>query len=174
MSRGKIISLRYMMSRSMCSCRLSIYSWVFIIFVLNCTLYYKTTICLVRIHFDLSFYWHWISRRSSSGYYFGFCSNKLFKAVRVGGPTETRNRPFLKVKFANKGIDALNLSNILNQKSCLNKIPQLTFNTRSRKELLPKFSIQSKFAATRLPRSFPGSPILQLLWYTISVRSMWP
>ena len=36
-------------------------------------------------------------------------SNRLFKAVRVGGPSETKNRPFLKVKFANKGIDALNL-----------------------------------------------------------------
>ena len=28
-------------------------------------------------------------------------SNRLFKAVRVGEPTETRNRPFLNVKFAN-------------------------------------------------------------------------
>ena len=34
-------------------------------------------------------------------------SDRLFKAVRVGEPTETKNRPFLKVKFANKGIDAL-------------------------------------------------------------------
>ena len=50
-------------------------------------------------------------------------SNRLFKAVRVGEPTETRNRPFLNVKFANKGIDALNVSNILNQKSVQNKIP---------------------------------------------------
>ena len=47
----------------------------------------------------------------------------FFKAVRVGEPTETRNRPFLNVKFANKGIDALNVSNILNQKSVQNKIP---------------------------------------------------
>ena len=38
-------------------------------------------------------------------------------------PTETRNRLFLKVKFANKGIDALNLSNMLNQKSVQSKIP---------------------------------------------------
>ena len=50
-------------------------------------------------------------------------SNRLFKAVRVDEPTETRNRPFLNVKFANKGIDALNVSNILNQKSVQNKIP---------------------------------------------------
>ena len=35
-------------------------------------------------------------------------SNRLFKAVRVGNPTETRNHPFPKVKFANKGTDALN------------------------------------------------------------------
>ena len=51
-------------------------------------------------------------------------SNRLFKAVRVGEPTEIRNRPFLNVKFANKGIEALNVSNILNQKSVQNKIPQ--------------------------------------------------
>ena len=50
-------------------------------------------------------------------------SNRLFKAVRIGEPTETRNRPFLNVKFANKGIEALNFSNILNQKSVQNKIP---------------------------------------------------
>ena len=50
-------------------------------------------------------------------------SNRLFKAVRVGEPTETKNRPFLNVKFVNKGIDALNVSNILNQKSVQNKIP---------------------------------------------------
>ena len=50
-------------------------------------------------------------------------SNRLFKAVRVGEPSETRRRPFLKVKFANKGIDALNLSNMLNQKSVQSKIP---------------------------------------------------
>ena len=50
-------------------------------------------------------------------------SNRLFKAVRVCGSIETKNRPFLKIKFANKGIDALNLSNILNQKSVQSNIP---------------------------------------------------
>ena len=50
-------------------------------------------------------------------------TNRLFKAVRVDEPTETRNRPFLNVKFAIKGIDALNVGNILNQKSVQNKIP---------------------------------------------------
>ena len=39
-------------------------------------------------------------------------SNRLFKAVRGGEPTETRKCPFLNVKFANEGIDALNVSNI--------------------------------------------------------------
>ena len=50
-------------------------------------------------------------------------SNRLFKAVRVCDSIETKNRPFLKMKFANKGIDALNLSNILNQKSVQSNIP---------------------------------------------------
>ena len=44
-------------------------------------------------------------------------SNRLFKAVSVCDNIETKNRPFLKIKFENKGIDALNFSNILNQKS---------------------------------------------------------
>ena len=47
------------------------------------------------------------------GIIFYIFSNRLFKAIRVGAPTETRHRPFLKVKFADKGIDALNLSNML-------------------------------------------------------------
>ena len=50
-------------------------------------------------------------------------SNRLFKAYRVCDSIETKNRPFPKIKFANKGIDALNLSNILNQKSVQSNIP---------------------------------------------------
>ena len=50
-------------------------------------------------------------------------SNRIFKAVRVCDSFETKNRSFLKIKFANKGIDALNLSNILNQKSVQSNIP---------------------------------------------------
>ena len=49
--------------------------------------------------------------------------NRLFKAVRTNEHKEQSNRPFLKVRFANKGIDALNLSNVLNQKSVQSKIP---------------------------------------------------
>ena len=50
-------------------------------------------------------------------------SNILFKALRVCDYTETKNRPFLNIKFANKGIDALNLSNILNQNSVQRNSP---------------------------------------------------
>ena len=45
--------------------------------------------------------------------------------------TETKYRPFLKTKFANKGIDALNLSNILNQKSVQSNIPPYLQNKES-------------------------------------------
>ena len=45
--------------------------------------------------------------------------------------TETKNRPFIKIKFANKGIDALNLSNILNQKSVQSNIPPYFQNKES-------------------------------------------
>ena len=58
-------------------------------------------------------------------------SNRLFKAVSVCDNTETKNRPFLKIKFANKGIDALNFSNILNQKSVQSNIPPYFQNKES-------------------------------------------
>ena len=45
--------------------------------------------------------------------------------------TQKKNRLFLKIKFANKGIDALNLSNILNQKSVKSNIPQYFQNKQS-------------------------------------------
>ena len=58
-------------------------------------------------------------------------SNRLFEAVRVCDYTETKSRPFLKIKFANKGIDALNVSNILNQKSVQSNIPPYLQNKES-------------------------------------------
>ena len=58
-------------------------------------------------------------------------SNRLFKAVSVNDNTETKNSPFLKIKFANKGIDALNFSNILNQKSVQSNIPPYFQNKES-------------------------------------------
>ena len=58
-------------------------------------------------------------------------SNRLFKAVSVCDNTETKNRPFLKIKFANKGNDALNLSNILNKKSVQSNIPPCFQNKES-------------------------------------------
>ena len=50
-------------------------------------------------------------------------SNRLFKAVKSDTPVSSENRPFLKIKFANKGIDALRLSNILNNSFVKDKIP---------------------------------------------------
>ena len=58
-------------------------------------------------------------------------SNRLFNAVSVCDNTETKNRPFLKIKFANKGIDVLNFSNILNQKSVQSNIPPYFQNKES-------------------------------------------
>ena len=55
--------------------------------------------------------------------------------------------PFLKVKFANKGNDALNVSNILNQKSVNNKIPPYFQYKQSPCILLQNLQLQSKFAS---------------------------
>ena len=58
-------------------------------------------------------------------------SNRLFKAVSVCDNTESKNRPFLKIQFTNNGIDALNFSNILNQKSVQSNIPPYFQNKES-------------------------------------------
>ncbi|KAK3087212.1 hypothetical protein FSP39_003163 [Pinctada imbricata] len=48
---------------------------------------------------------------------------RLFQAVRSDKSEEKTNRPFIKVRFANKGIDNLNLGQILNHKTVTEKIP---------------------------------------------------
>ena len=98
-------------------------SSIFLIFVQDSTLFHwKCYMNCTNLHWPYILL-TCICGTSTSGYLLDISSNRLFKAVRVGEPSETRNRPFLKVKFANKGIYALNLSNMLNQKSVQSKIP---------------------------------------------------
>ena len=95
---------------------------------------------------------------------------------------ETRKGPLLNVKFANKGIDSLNVSNSLNQKSVQNKIHPY-FHYKESAFISYRYThyaasnmhlqLQSKITATRLSRSFQGSSNLQLLWFTFSFHSMW-
>ena len=61
---------------------------------------------IVRIYIDLTFYLRCFCGASTSGYNFDISSNRFFKAVslRVGKPSETRNRPFLKVKLPIKAL----------------------------------------------------------------------
>ena len=49
-------------------------------------------------------------------------SFRLFKPVR-SEPLHDINRKFLHIPFANKGIDAINISNILNRKEVVKEIP---------------------------------------------------
>jgi hypothetical protein len=49
-------------------------------------------------------------------------SFRLFKPVRPE-PLHDNNRKFLHIPFANKGIDAINISNILNRKEVVKEIP---------------------------------------------------
>jgi hypothetical protein len=49
-------------------------------------------------------------------------SFRLFKPVR-SEPLHDNNRNFLHIPFANKGIDAINISNILNRKDVVKEIP---------------------------------------------------
>ena len=90
--------------------------------------------------------------------------------------TETKIRPFLKIKFANKGIDALNFTNILNQKSVQSNIPLYFQNNESlyisysytrsvaSKIFNYKRSLQqidfNSFSQNPLPCTCPGSEFL--------------
>jgi hypothetical protein len=49
-------------------------------------------------------------------------SCRLFKPVR-SEPLHENNRKFLHIPFANKGIDAINISNILNRNEVVKEIP---------------------------------------------------
>ena len=49
-------------------------------------------------------------------------SFRLFKQVR-SEPLHDNNRKFLHIPFANKGIDTINISNILNRKEVVKEIP---------------------------------------------------
>jgi hypothetical protein len=49
-------------------------------------------------------------------------SFRFFKPVR-SEPLNDNNRKFLHIPFANKGIDAINISNILNRKEVVKEIP---------------------------------------------------
>ena len=107
-------------------------------------------------------------------------SNRLFKAVRVCDNTKTKNRPFLKIKFANKGIDVFNLSNILNQKSGQSNIPLYFQNKESpcisysysrsvvSKSFNNKRSLQqidfNSLSQNPLPCTFSGSEFLYAPW----------
>ena len=89
-------------------------------------------------------------------------SNRLFKAVRVCDYKDTKNRPFLKIKFANKGIEALNLSNILNQKSVQSYIPPYFQNKDSPciAQLLPKILITKEVCSKSTSIVFPTIPYI--------------
>ena len=103
-------------------------------------------------------------------------SNRLFKAISVCDNTETKYRPFLKIKFANKGIDALNFNNIFNQKSVQSNIPPYFQNKESPcisysytrpvaskifnyKRSLPQIDFNS-LSQNPLPCTCPGSEFL--------------
>jgi hypothetical protein len=58
---------------------------------------------------------------------YAFITNNLiclFKPVR-SELLHDNNRKFLHIPFANKGIDAINISNILNRKEVVKEIPPL-------------------------------------------------
>ena len=91
-------------------------------------------------------------------------SNRLFFLKLPGYVISRRqkNRQLLKIKFANKGIDVLNLRNIMNQKSVQSNITK-TFKTRSRHafpiailaQLLPKILITKGVCSKSTSIVFP-------------------
>ena len=94
-------------------------------------------------------------------------SNRLFKAVRVGEPTETRNRPFLNVKSPIKALTLWIIAAFWTRSP--SKIESLrTFNTRSRHAfpiailvlLLPKSSITKQVCSNSTFKVFHMIPHL--------------
>ena len=92
-------------------------------------------------------------------------SNRLFKAVMVCDSIKIKNLPFLKIKFANKGIDALNLSNILNQTSVQINIPPYceykeshAFLIAIQVRLLPKFLTTKQVCSNSTSKVFLKIP----------------
>ena len=100
-------------------------------------------------------------------------SNRLFKAVRVCDSIETKNRQFLKIKFANKGIDALNLSNILSQNP--SKVIFLhTLNIRSRHTFLIAIQVRllPKCSTTKQVSSRSTSKVFLRIHYLVPVLAL--
>jgi hypothetical protein len=71
------------------------------------------------------------------------------------------NRKFLHIPFANKGIDAINISNILNRKEVVKEIPpyfknpkgrHVTYNTRQ--SVLRRKRIYASFVNSKIPKIF--------------------
>ena len=50
-------------------------------------------------------------------------NTRLFKSVSSDSPVDISDGRFMKVHFANKGIDAINISNILHHKDVMRKVP---------------------------------------------------
>ena len=55
---------------------------------------------------------------------------RLYKPIQTVSPRETPTRDFLKLEVRNKGLDAVNISNILNHKKVTSTIPTY-FKTRA-------------------------------------------
>ena len=102
------------MSHLIVFCRSLIYNKVFIIFVRD-----STPLNMLHDLYESTLTSHFADTASPEhrlqDIILDISSNRLFKAVRISDYTEIKNCPFLKIKIASKGIDAMNISNILNK-----------------------------------------------------------
>ena len=109
----------------------------------------ETATYLVRVHLDLAFCWRWISRTSTSGYYFGYFFKQAFQSCQ--GRWNLQKQGTARFLMSNSPIKALTLwmwATFWTRSP--SKIKSLrTFNARSRHAfpiailvlLLPKSSI---------------------------------
>ena len=89
-------------------------------------------------------------------------SFRLFKPVR-SEPLHDNNRKFPNIPFANKGIDAINISNILNRKEVVKEIPPYFKNQSYYFEcLIKELGINNNTSSntTYKPTSFDKDEIL--------------
>ena len=76
---------------------------------------------------------------------------RLYKPVQIVSPEETPTRDFLNLDFRNKGLDAVNISNILNHKKVTSTIPAYLKKTRAHLSSLTavRLPLHLKFSITK-------------------------
>ena len=142
----------------------------------------ETAACLVRVYLGLEFNWRWTSRILTSVYYLRYFFSQAIQSC-LGWWTYRGKEPLV-FWMLNLPIRALTLWMLaISGIRRPSKIKFLgTFNARSHHTclmalpvlLLPNSSNTKQVCSNLIYNVFPRIPTLKMLWFTISVRFIWP